>query len=53
MGRAGASISGDKEVQMLDFTDGSTWFFAGLSVTALFVAIVVVFAFVAQRVENR
>lgn len=38
---------------MLDFTEGSTWFLAGLGLTALLIAVVFVFVLVAQRVENR
>jgi hypothetical protein len=38
---------------MLDFTDGTTWFVAGFTVTALLVALVVLFAFVARRVEGQ
>lgn len=38
---------------MLDFTDGSTWFFSGLGVTLFFVALVFLFAFVARRLEHR
>lgn len=38
---------------MLDFTEGSTWFLAGLGLTAFVLAVVFVFALVARRVENR
>jgi hypothetical protein len=43
-----------KEVfQMLDFTDGSTWFFSGLGLTMFCIALVFVFAFVARKAESR
>lgn len=38
---------------MFDFTDGSTWFFSGLTVTLFFLVLVLVFALVATRVEHR
>jgi hypothetical protein len=37
---------------MLDFTDGSTWFFSGLGVTMFLVALVFVFAFAARKAEG-
>lgn len=36
---------------MLDFTEGWTWFIAGLATTTVFALAVVVFAYVAQRAE--
>lgn len=38
---------------MLDFTDGTTWFLAGLAITAFVAALVVVFVVFARRVEQR
>jgi hypothetical protein len=38
---------------MLDFTEGTTWFFSGLGVTAFFVALIVAFAWFARRAEHR
>ena len=38
---------------MLDFTEGTTWFLSGLGVTALFVVLIVVFAWFARRAEQR
>lgn len=37
---------------MFDFTDGTTLFLSGLGITLFFVALVVVFALVAQKVEH-
>ena len=34
---------------MLDFTEGTTWFFSGLGVTAFFIVLIVVFAWFARR----
>jgi hypothetical protein len=42
-----------KEIEMLDFTDGTTWFLSGLGVTVFFVVLVVLFALVARRAEQR
>lgn len=38
---------------MFDLTEGSTWFFSGLGVTLLFVALVFLFALFARRVDQR
>lgn len=38
---------------MLDFTDGTTWFICGLAITTLVASLIVVFAYFAQRAEQR
>ena len=38
---------------MLDFTEGTTWFFSGLGVTTFFIVLTVVFAWFARRAEQR
>jgi hypothetical protein len=38
---------------MLDFTQGGTWFTAGLSTTLILVLLMLVFVFFARRAEHR
>jgi hypothetical protein len=38
---------------MLNFTEGTTWFFSGLGVTAFVIVLIVVFAWFARRAEQR
>lgn len=38
---------------MLDFTEGTTWFLSGFGVTVFCALLVVVFALIARRVEER
>jgi hypothetical protein len=38
---------------MLDFTQGASWFVAGLSTTLILVLLMIVFAFFARRAEHR
>jgi hypothetical protein len=38
---------------MLDFTEGTTWFFSGLGVTTFLIVLIVVFAWFARRAEQR
>lgn len=38
---------------MLDFTQGSSWFLAGLGTTIFLVLLMLLFAFFAQRAEHR
>jgi hypothetical protein len=38
---------------MLDFTEGWSWFIAGLGTTLFFVLLLVVFAVFARRAEHR
>ncbi len=38
---------------MLDFTQGSTWFLAGLGTTVFLVLLMLLFVFFAQRAEHR
>lgn len=38
---------------MLDFTQGTTWFLSGFGVTVFFALLVVVFALIARRAEQR
>jgi hypothetical protein len=37
---------------MLDFTEGSTWFFGGLGLTLFFVLLIVAFAAFAKAAER-
>jgi hypothetical protein len=48
-----ASIGTRRRFQMLDFTEGTTWFISGLGVTAFFIGVIVVFAWFARRAEQR
>lgn len=48
-----ASIGTRRRFQMLDFTEGTTWFLSGFGVTAFFVVLIVVFAWFARRAEQR
>jgi hypothetical protein len=38
---------------MLDFTQGSSWFLAGLGTTIFLVLVMLLFVFFAQRAEHR
>jgi hypothetical protein len=38
---------------MLDFTQGSSWFLAGLGTTIFLVLLMLLFVFFAQRAEHR
>jgi hypothetical protein len=38
---------------MLDFTQGSSWFLAGLGTTIFLVLVMLLFVFFAQRTEHR
>ena len=38
---------------MLDFTEGSTWFVAGLGATVFVFALVLLLAFIARKAEHR
>ena len=45
-------MKGTKEDQMLDFTEGWTWFATGLATTLFFAALVVAFGLLAGRVDD-